>query len=566
MLRRSASSMASPERPSETDVEQNSAATTTKRRLYVRKRVKKKRQQGGGILLAIPLLCLVVAFLTISIKVLRKYSKKKNTLHATSPSFPPLYPKVTRNSDDTTSTSQLSKEALDMCTRTLWHTLETTTIVMPDGDSFVHTGDMDDLWLRDSAAQVHPLLIPIFENGKAEALVAQDAKLDRIVSGLIKRTAMYIRHDPYANAFRIDDSYVFSKAQKKMGRHDLISTWNYELDSAVYYLRMLYFYWKTSPNAKSSESVLQLQQVQNAVNIMLDLWIAEQRHEEDAFPTGPLFDCDNCNKPYRYPGLKRNGKGTPTNSTCGLTWTGFRPSDDECVYGYLVPANMFAVVVLEYVVEMATVLWRDTAMAEKAQKLANEIQRGIEEHAIVKGPDDNLIYAYEVDGLGNYLLMDDANVPSLMSIPYLGYKYDPEIYANTRRFILSPHNPTYVKGSNAFTGEIEGYGSPHMKSQIRDNIWPMALAIQGLTSDDIEEKIHIVETLVKASAGTGWMHESFSAANPKRFTRSWFCWADSLFAELVLSLTDKCPNPEHKYNVLEWRDTNVVPGGRFALD
>lgn len=192
---------------------------------------------------------------------------------------------------------------------------------------------------------------------------------------------------------------------------------------------------------------------------------------------------------------------------------------------------MFAVVVLEYMVEMATVLWKDYKLAKKAQTLASDIERGIQEHAIVKGPDGKLIYAYEVDGLGNHFLMDDANVPSLLSIPYLGYKYDAEIYDNTKKFILSPANPTYRKGTNDLTDEIEGYGSPHMKARIQDNIWPMAMAVQGLTSDDPEEKIHIVETLVKASAGTGWMHESFSVSNPHRYTRSWFCWADSLFGK-----------------------------------
>jgi meiotically up-regulated gene 157 (Mug157) protein len=458
--------------------------------------------------------------------------------------FPPLYPKITRETMTAPGSkkSKLSKEALEMCTNTLWHTLETTTIVLPDGETFIHTGDIDDLWLRDSAAQIHPLLIPVFANGSGNgngtgtgpmtSLIAQDPKLDRIVAGLIQRTAMYIRHDPYANAFRIDDSYVFSAQQKLLGRHDLISTWNYELDSACYYMRLLYFYWKQSPTAENSEtSVLKLQSVQEAIEIMVDLWIAEQTHELDNYPVGPLFDCINCNKPYRYPGLDRSGKGTRTNASAGLTWTGFRPSDDACEYGFLVPANMFAVTVLEYMVDMATVLWGNHKLATKAEKLAADIQRGILEHAIVDNPDTSVggkIYAYEVDGFGNHALLDDANVPSLLSIPYLGYNhYDRDIYENTRKFILSPKNPTYRKGFNKFTGHIEGYGSPHMSVAIKDNIWPMALAVQGLTSDDVEEKHRIIETLVKASGGTGWMHESFSASNPKKFTRSWFCWVSS---------------------------------------
>lgn len=116
------------------------------------------------------------------------------------------------------------------------------------------------------------------------------------------------------------------------------------------------------------------------------------------------------------------------------------------------------------------------------------------------------------------------------------------------------------------TGEIEGYGSPHMSKRIPNNIWPMSLAIQGLTSGSVEEKVHLVETLVEASAGTHWMHESLDVRNPRKFTRDWFCWSDSLFAELVMSLTNECPQQSHKYHVLEWRDPIHIRGGPYADD
>lgn len=329
-------------------------------------------------------------------------------------------------------------------------------------------------------------------------------------------------------------------------------------------MRLLYYYWKQSPHGHSPEIVVRLQSVEEAIEIMVDLWIAEQRHEDDHYPVGKLFDCLNCNKPYRYPGLPRQGKGSPTNATVGMTWTGFRPSDDECQYGYLVPANMFAVVVLEYMVDLAQQVWHNPVLATKASRLASEINQGILDHAIVHHPEFGRIYAYEVDGFGNSNLMDDANIPSLQSIPYLGYRYDPDIYENTRRFIFSPANPEYRKGSNSLTGEIEGYGSPHMEAAIHDNIWPMSIAMRGLTSDNVADKVRWVEQLVQASAGTLWMHESFDAHNPAKFTRSWFCWSDSLFAELVLSLTDACPHSDYKYHVLEWRDPVLVPGGQFS--
>mmetsp|Transcript_37209 Transcript_37209/g.42471 ORF Transcript_37209/g.42471 Transcript_37209/m.42471 type:complete len:536 (+) Transcript_37209:40-1647(+) len=462
--------------------------------------------------------------------------------------FPPKYPIVSRS-------QKLNQNILAMCERTLWHTLKTTTIVLPEAETFIYTGDIDDLWVRDSAAQVHPLLVPF--GYKTKSLVQSDPRLARVVSGLIKRIAMYIRHDPYANAFRIDNTYIFSVDQKKMGRHDLISTWNYELDSACYYFRMIYYFFRALPH----HPVLRMESVKEAVDIMIDLWISEQDHESDAYPDGPLLDCENCGRPYRYPGLARNGKGTQV-AKVGMTWSGFRPSDDECKYGYLIPANMFAVVALKYVEELAPKLWNDKRMASKARKLRLEIDEGIQKYSIINHPKHGRIYAYEVDGLGNHSLMDDANVPSLMSIPYIGYDYIPEVYENTRRFILSTDNPTYRQGYSMETGEIEGYGSPHMNAAIKDNIWPMSLAVQALSSENIEEKLILVEKLTKATGGTGWMHESFDVSNPKKYTRKWFCWADSLYAELVMSLTEACPRG--KYSVMKWLDPIDVPGDQYA--
>lgn len=185
---------------------------------------------------------------------------------------------------------------------------------------------------------------------------------------------------------------------------------------------------------------------------------------------------------------------------------------------------MFAVVALEYMVEMADDLWKNDALASKARKLAADVQRGIEEHAVIHHPNHGKIYAYEVDGLGGANLMDDANIPSLLSIPYLSYlHYDPQIYQNTRNFVLSPDNPMYNVGT--YKGrKVEGVGSPHMLARIRKNIWPMSIAMQGLTSSDVSEKVRLVETLVATTGGTGWMHESIDPNRPEQFTRSWFCW------------------------------------------
>jgi len=452
-------------------------------------------------------------------------SQQSGTLQLSRTSLPPLdhkyasFPVFTLNEEfDSRS------KAVETCKRTLWRTLKTTTKILSDGGSFVFTGDIDDLWLRDSAAQVNPYI----------SLVNESPDMARLIRGLIQRHAMYIRFDPWANAFRIDTKYKFNAEQKSLGRHGYISTRNYELDSGCYYIRMLHRFWKTR---SEDEPVLRAQETIDAVRILIDLWRSEQRHEENDVARSKLFDCKNCGKPYRYKTLSRQGKGSQTKYT-GMTFSPFRPSDDKQKYGYLVPSNMFALSSLRMVVEMANELWHDSSISNSAQNLANDIESGIREHAIVNH-NGKQIYAYEVDGLGNYNLMDDANIPSLMAIPYIAPgSYDPEIYEATREFVLSRDNPYFKQNRD---GTISGIGSPHMEKQIKNNIWPMSLLAQGLTSTNLEEKKRLVQILLDTTGGTGWMHESFDANNPKKHTRKWFCWADALFAELVLSMTrDEC--------------------------
>eukprot|EP00873_Tetraselmis_striata_P021743 jgi/Tetstr1/442007/TSEL_030188.t1 len=438
--------------------------------------------------------------------------------------FPPRFP--------VQHEAELEPEVLRMCEKTLWNTRDTTVTHLPDNTTFVITGDINDLWVRDSCAQVHPYI----------KFAPREPSLARLLEGLIRKLAFYIQYDPYANAFRVDTLYEFSEAQKAMGRHGYISTWDYELDSGAYFFRLLWTYWKHMPGA----AVLRDDAVLKAIDIQLNVWETEQWHEDrEAIAPGyhrlyrrPAVRPSEPGHPWTgFAGLPREGKGTPTAHT-GMVWSAFRPSDDEQKYGYLVPGNMFAVVGLNYVAELAGSLWRKPELAARAQRLAAEIDEGIRRHAIVQHPQYGMIYAYEVDGLGNHLLMDDANIPSLMSIPYIGYRADPEVYANTKRFILSPDNPTYAESRD---GTIRGFGSPHTAAASRNNIWPMGQITQGLASASREEKLDVLRQLVATTGGSGMMHESYDPNNPRRFTRGWFAWANSLFAELVMSLTDKCP-------------------------
>jgi meiotically up-regulated gene 157 (Mug157) protein len=224
--------------------------------------------------------------------------------------------------------------------------------------------------------------------------------------------------------------------------------------------------------------------------------------------------------------LPFDGRGTRVNFT-GMIWSGFRPSDDACRFGYLVPANMLAVVVLGYLATMAREIYDDAELAERASKLQTEIEFGIQTYGVVEHPRFGRIYAYETDGFGNYNLMDDANVPSLLAIPYMQYRpADDPMYVRTRRFVLSKSNPYYFQGRAA-----RGVGSPHTP---QNYIWPIALSMQGLTATSREEQDEVLDLLVGTTAGTNYMHESFDADDPTQFTRPWFAWANSLFSEFLL--------------------------------
>ncbi|MBQ9306925.1 MAG: glycoside hydrolase family 125 protein, partial [Clostridia bacterium] len=209
----------------------------------------------------------------------------------------------------------------------------------------------------------------------------------------------------------------------------------------------------------------------------------------------------------------------------GMTWSGFRPSDDACRYGYLIPSNFFATVALEQIREMASSLGED-GLAKSAALLRGQILEGLAAYGTVEHPEYGRVYAYEVDGLGHAHLMDDANVPSLLSLPYLGcVKADDETYLRTRRMILSRTNPYYYEGKSA-----RGIGSPHTPE---DYIWPISLCMQGLTSTDPEEIRSLLSTLENLDAGTLLMHEGVHKDDPSQYTRAWFAWANSLFSEFV---------------------------------
>jgi len=385
------------------------------------------------------------------------------------------------------------------------NTLETTTKLLDDGSAFVITGDIHAMWLRDSSAQVHHYL----------PVAAENEELADIIEKMINRYSLYVPKDPYANAFNECDNDRGHKGDLTF-RSPWVWERKYEVDSLCSVIFIAYKFWKKVGRTSHFDEAYK-----NMLNIILDLWETEQYHEEKSPYT---FERPNPHK--MSDTMTRGGKGEPVGYT-GMTWSAFRPSDDACIYNYLIPSEMYAVVTLGYTAEIAREIYRDEALALRAEKLASEIDEGIKKYGIVDHPKYGKIYAYETDGLGNYNLMDDANVPSLLSAPYLGYcSVDDEIYQNTRRFILSEDNPYYFSGS-----VLRGIGSPHTE---KGHVWPISLALQGLTSTDPKEVEEILDMLVASHAGTYFMHEGIDANDEYKFSRKWFAWANSIFSELVL--------------------------------
>ncbi|MFD2114571.1 glycoside hydrolase family 125 protein [Paenibacillus yanchengensis] len=384
------------------------------------------------------------------------------------------------------------------------NTLQTATKRMDDGTTFVLTGDIPAMWLRDAVEQVAHY-VPIAKG---------DKELEEIISGLIKRMAFYINLDPYANAFNESANDWHWRADDQTDMSPWVWERKYEVDSLCFPMKLAYEYWKETGVTDFFDD-----QFLTAMARIVDVWKTEQRHMEKSPYRFTRTECRYIDT------LHNEGMGMPVNYT-GMTWGGFNPSDDVCKFHYHVPSNMFAVVVLGYIAEMALEIYDNVDLARRALRLEEEIDQGIKTYGTVIHPEFGQIYAFEVDGFGNYNLMDDTGAPSLMSIPYIGYaKNDDPIYQNTRRFILSKHNPYYFEGTFA-----KGIGSSHTPYGY---VWHLSLSMQGLTSSDPQEIREIIDMIEATDADTGFAHEGFDPNNPHIYTREWFAWSNSWFAALI---------------------------------
>jgi len=396
------------------------------------------------------------------------------------------------------------------------NTLDTTvTATMNNGrpDTYVITGDINAMWLRDSSAQVWPYL-PLMKNDRA---------LQDLIAGVVNRHTRCVLTDPYANAFYNDVDKISGHQNDgplmKLGIHER----KWEVDSLCYVIRLAHGYWKKSNDISCFDA--------NWLEAM-KLIVATFKNQQHKTGNGEYRFSRTPNRPSDT--AASSGYGAPVNPV-GLIRSAFRPSDDATVFPFLIPSNYFAVISLRQLAEITIDVLKDTAFSAECLSLAAEVENAINQYATVLHPAAGKILAYEVDGYGAHYLIDDSNIPSLVSLPYLdAIDISNPLYINTRKFLLTYGNqPYYVKGTAA-----EGTSGPHSG---KDMIWPMGLIIRAMTSEDDAEIKKCLATLKATHAGTGFMHESFNKDDATKYTRKWFAWANTLFGELILKILMEKP-------------------------
>ena len=379
-------------------------------------------------------------------------------------------------------------------------------------DTFVITGDINAMWMRDSSAQVWPYL----------PLIKTDPALKKLVQGVLSRQAKCVLIDPYANAFNQGPTGSEWDTDHTVMKPELHER-KWEIDSLCYPVRLAYNYWKISGDTSFFDD-----NWQKAGKTILNTFKEQQRKEGK----GPYYFQRKTQ--VASDTAPNKGYGNPVKPV-GLICSIFRPSDDATIYPFLIPSNYFAVTSLNQMAEMYATIGNDSTTSAACRALATEVDAALKKYAVAQHPEFGKILAFEVDGYGNQLFMDDSNVPSLLALPYLdSLPVTDPLYQNTRRFVLSLSNPYFFKGKAA-----EGIGGPHVGIGY---IWPMAIIMRGLTSNSKEEITECLRLLKTTHAGTGFMHESFNKDNPADFTRKWFAWANTLFGELIIKTHQHYPD------------------------
>jgi meiotically up-regulated gene 157 (Mug157) protein len=395
------------------------------------------------------------------------------------------------------------------------NTLDTTVdFEMIDGkpDTYVITGDIDAMWLRDSSAQVWPYL----------RLCKEDEALSNLIKGVMNRQTRCILKDPYANAFYKNERKKSEWSHDNTAMQPGIHERKWEIDSLCYPIRLAHGYWKETGDTSPFDA-----QWVEAMKLVLKTFKEQQRFDGK----GPYSFMRKTE--YATDSVPLGGYGYPVSPN-GMICSMFRPSDDATIYPFLVASNLFAFASLGQMQSISDAVKADLD-GHAIESLMTQIVTGIDNDAKIEARNFGKIFAYEVNGYGSHNLMDDANIPSLLSLPYLVPEMEKDpVYKNTRRYVLSNENPFFFKGKAG-----EGIGGPHAGV---DNIWPLSIAMRGITSTDDKEIKLCLDMLQRSHAGTGFMHETFHKDDAAKYTRPWFAWANTLFGEFVWKVYRERPH------------------------
>lgn len=420
-------------------------------------------------------------------------------------------------------------------TTILWHV---STLNKKDNvdiaQSFVVTGDIHAEWLRDSARQLSVY----------QPFLKYDENLKELIKGAINTQAYYLISSPYCNAFHPPPDSGVKRGNTAMDQVFPRPDWKhvfeckYELDSLASFLTLSNEYYTNSGGDTSFVSKLWLKAYER-------LLIVLKRESQ------PSFDKETGQPLHFYYSFQRQtnigsetlplgGVGNPVNFETGLIRSAFRPSDDSCILQFFIPANLHMLTELKKVSKNLfngdTKIW--SSMIETTNDFIKNIEFGIDKFGIVDHPIWGKVYAYEVDGYGSSIFMDDANLPSLLSLPDMGYlDTNDEVYQNTRKMILSKNgNPYYLTGLH-----FEGIGGPHIGIH---NAWPMSLLVKIRTTDNDDEILKSLKFIMDNTANLGLMHESvqINSRNGNDYTRPWFAWCNSEFGKTILYLAKNKPH------------------------
>lgn len=407
-------------------------------------------------------------------------------------------------------------------------------------DTFVITGDIEAMWLRDSSFQVFPYI----------KFAKTDLKLRRMLLAMIKRQSKSILIDPYANAFnknefnspwQNDITYKMVNGQKIKAMNTKLWERKYELDSIISPLFFAYnFYEQTKETSFITNS-----EWQAALATIISVVKKEMRgSEEEDLNGGPeYFFQRTANEPFD---SLHQGRGNPAGS-CGLVKSMFRNSDDAATFAYSIPENAFLVATFKKVASMLKTFLTTNKIDEIQYKkylllindleaISSSVQTAIYKNGVFKDPETNERYfAYEVDCYGNHYFLDDPGYPSLTALPFFGFiDKEDALYISTRKRILSKKNPYYFQGLIG-----DGLGSAHSE---RYYIWPLFSIMRALTSSNEAEILEAVKLLQYTAAETGFMHESVNVNDTTKFTRPWFAWTNSFFGYMINTINEERPH------------------------